>query len=126
MERLDRRVPEAQLPSLVEWESRIDGFGPTLHANGHRIATAHNADDTELDRARSALMGWLTEVQSWDEVAAIPEAQRRFAVHMDKQDVLTELRTQRKAERIRVSGACPICRCNEGDRRPPMTPMKKP
>jgi hypothetical protein len=113
--RLRKGIPGPQVGQLVEWEQRIDGFGPTLHANGHRIATAQHDSGNVLQRKRVAVERWLDEVQSWAEVDAIAEAERRFALYTDRQDLLAELRKLAKIEHLPNAGGCEVCRGNRGD-----------
>ncbi|HST31987.1 MAG TPA: hypothetical protein VLJ80_00565 [Solirubrobacteraceae bacterium] len=114
-ERLRKGIPAPQVGSLVEWEQRVDGFGPTLHAKGHRIATAQHDSDNVLQGKREAVERWLAEVQSWPEVDAYSEAERRFALNTDRHDLLAELRKFAKIEHLPNAGECEICRGNRGD-----------
>jgi hypothetical protein len=113
--RLRNAVPAQQLASLITWERTLDGLGPTLRANNHRIATSQHDDERTLDRAESAVAELLAQIQSWDEVQAISEAGRRYVLDTDKQNLLIELRKLRKIESLYASDACEICRGNRGD-----------
>ncbi len=112
MARVRRGEPKQQ--AALKWERSKHPFGNDLRANETRVALGREADGF-WEAAREKINALHVEIQSWPEVDAIIEAKRKRLLFTDREQLLADLRSQRKVETVRVSNDCELCRKNQGE-----------